>query len=158
MLQVFIPVFIVSTILTVFAYTQFGKIIHGSTTQGQTELLQQLEQVKNSMFALAVVIQLVSIVAAFFLAENIRKNTYELTMYLKRYFKIEQNEEKRTFRVGYDRSVICTGVFYSGIYVHIVTCMYSQSRMCSTVRDRQNSSRNIKILLCCRQAGCFRVS
>ena len=81
MLQVFIPVFIVSTILTVFAYTQFGKIIEGNMAQGQTELLQQLERVKNNMFALAIVVQLIALVAAFLLAENIRKSLNKILNY-----------------------------------------------------------------------------
>ena len=81
MLQVFIPVFIVSTILTVFAYTQFGKIIQGNMTQGQTELLQQLERVKNNMFVLAIVAQLIALVAAFLLAENIRKSLNKILNY-----------------------------------------------------------------------------
>ena len=81
MLQVFIPVFIVSTILTIFAYTQFGKIIEGNMAQGQTELLQQLERVKNNMFALAIVAQLIALVAAFLLAENIRKSLNKILNY-----------------------------------------------------------------------------
>ena len=73
MLQVFISVFIVSTILTLYAYLQFGSVIEKSMASGQTEILAQLDNIKYGMIKLAIVAELVVLAVSFILAENIRK-------------------------------------------------------------------------------------
>lgn len=72
MLQVFILVFIVSMVCTVFAYTQVENVLENAA-QAEGELMRQLGRMKNSMFGIAAAVQLFSVVTAFFMAEQIRR-------------------------------------------------------------------------------------
>ena len=94
MLQVFIAVFAVSSILTLYAYFQFGAILEQSAASGQIAILEQLDRIKYGMINLSIGVELIALVVSFFLAENIRKALNKILV-----FAVALAEGDLTYRI-----------------------------------------------------------